>query len=244
MNSRLFFACALLAAQFAWAQIPYRLNVRTESVVYGTSAALLGWNSYAATQYRGFSEFELATLGSPSARGMDRIALDRWNEAAGDRSDFALFAAFGTAGLTALAHTHADRRVGDAVVLGSMWFQTNLSTLMLTDAVKNSVRRNRPFVYYDGAPLEVRMEADARKSFFSGHTSLTACNTFFAAKVWNDMHPDSRWAPVVWSAAALVPAYVGWQRVEAGKHYPSDVIAGAVVGAAVGYLIPAIHLDR
>jgi membrane-associated phospholipid phosphatase len=163
---------------------------------------------------------------------------------AGQRSDYALFAAFGTAGLTALAHTQADRRFGDAVVLGSMWFQTNLSTLMLTDAVKNSVRRNRPFVYNERAPLDARMEADARKSFFSGHASLTACNTFFAAKVWSDMHPDSRWTPVVWSAAALVPAYVAWQRVEAGKHYPSDVVVGAVVGAAVGYLIPTIHLDR
>ena len=58
------------------------------------------------------------------------------------------------------------------------------------------------------------------------------------------MHPDSRLAPVVWSAAALVPTYLAWQRVEAGKHYPSDVVVGTVVGAAVGYLIPTIHLDR
>jgi membrane-associated phospholipid phosphatase len=244
MIRRLVLASALLATQIAWAQIPYRLSKRTDGLTYGANAALVGWNAYAATQHRGLSEFELATLGSPQAVGWDRVALNRWDESAGKRSDYALFAAFGTAGLTALAHTHADRRFGDAVVLGSMWFQTNLSTLMLSDAVKNSVRRNRPFVYYDGAPLAERMEADARKSFFSGHASLTACNTFFAAKVWSDMHPDSRWAPVVWSAAALVPAYVACQRVEAGKHYPSDVVIGTVVGAAVGYLIPTIHLDR
>jgi membrane-associated phospholipid phosphatase len=244
MIRHLLITSALLATQIAWAQIPYRLSMRTDGVTYGANAALIGWNAYAATQHRGFSEFELATLGSPQAEGWDRVALNRWNEVAGQRSDYALFAAFGTAGLTALAHTQADRRFGDAVVLGSMWFQTNLSTLMLTDAVKNSVRRNRPFVYNERAPLDARMEVDARKSFFSGHASLTACNTFFAAKVWSDMHPDSRWTPVVWSAAALVPAYVAWQRVEAGKHYPSDVVVGAVVGAAVGYLIPTIDLDR
>jgi membrane-associated phospholipid phosphatase len=244
MIRHLLITSALLATQIAWAQIPYRLSMRTDGVTYGANAALIGWNAYAATQHRGFSEFELATLGSPQAVGWDRVALNRWNEVAGQRSDYALFAAFGTAGLTALAHTQSDHRFGDAVVLGSMWFQTNLSTLMLTDAVKNSVRRNRPFVYNERAPLDARMEADARKSFFSGHASLTACNTFFAAKVWSDMHPDSRWTPVVWSAAALVPAYVAWQRVEAGKHYPSDVVVGAVVGAAVGYLIPTIHLDR
>jgi membrane-associated phospholipid phosphatase len=244
MLRRFALASALLATQFVWAQIPYHLSARVDGAVYGTNAALLGWNAYAAAQHRGYSEFELTNLGASGATGIDRVALNRWDEAAGHRSDYALFAAFGTAGLTALAHTQADRRFGDAVVLGSMWFQTNLSTLMLTDAVKNSVRRNRPFVYFDGAPLDARMEPDARKSFFSGHASLTACNTFFAAKVWSDLHPNSRWKPVVWSAATLVPAYVAWQRVEAGKHYPSDVLVGAVVGAAVGYLIPTIHLDR
>lgn len=235
---------ALLSAQVLWAQLPYQLSARTDGITYGVNGALLGWNAYASGQHRGFSEFELANLGSPAARGLDRVALNRWDEAAGQRSDYALFAAFGAAGITALAHTRADHRVADVVVLGSMWFQANLSTLMLTDAVKNAVRRNRPFTYYDGAPLSERMEADARKSFFSGHASLTACNTFYAAKVWSDLHPDSRWKPAVWSAAALVPAYVAWQRVQAGKHYPSDVLVGFAVGAAVGYLIPQLHLTR
>jgi len=241
---RVFCLLALLSAQGLWAQLPYRLSLRTDGLAYGASAALAGWNGYAAGQHRGFSEFELAMLGAPRAVGFDRVALNRWNEAAGQRSDYALFAAFGAAGITALAHTRADHRIADAAVLGSMWFQANLSTLMLTDAVKNALRRNRPFVYFDGAPLAERMEADARKSFFSGHASLTACNTFYAAKVWSDLHPNSRWKPVVWSAATAVPAYVAWQRVQAGKHYPSDVLVGFAVGAAVGYLIPQLHLTR
>jgi membrane-associated phospholipid phosphatase len=88
------------------------------------------------------------------------------------------------------------------------------------------------------------MESDARKSFFSGHSSMTACNTFFAAKIWSDMHPNSKLKPWVWTAAAAVPAYAALQRVQAGKHYPSDVIVGLAVGAAMGYLIPQIHLTR
>lgn len=235
---------ALLATITAWGQIPYRLSRSTEAKLYGGNAALAGWNAYAANQHRGFSEFELANLGTATAVGWDRVALNRWSEAAAHRSDLVLLGTFGAAGLTALAHTSADRRVQDALVLGQLWFQTNLSTLVLTDAVKNGVRRNRPFVYFDGAPLAERMDADARKSFFSGHASLTACNAVFAAKVWSDLHPDSRWKPAVWTVAALVPTYVAWQRVEAGKHYPSDVAMGLAVGALVGYLIPEIHLDR
>jgi membrane-associated phospholipid phosphatase len=146
--------------------------------------------------------------------------------------------------MVALAQTPKNTLVRDGLVLGSLWFQTNLSTLMLTDLVKNSLRRNRPFVYNAQAPLIDRMESDARKSFFSGHASMTACNTFFAAKIWSDMHPNSKLKPWVWTAAAAVPAYAALQRVQAGKHYPSDVIVGLAVGAAMGYLIPQIHLTR
>jgi membrane-associated phospholipid phosphatase len=151
---------------------------------------------------------------------------------------------FGVAGMVAIAQTPKNAFVRDGQVLGSLLFQTNLSTLMLTDLAKNSLRRNRPLVYNSQAPLIDRMESDARKSFFSGHASMTACNTFFAAKIWTDMHPNSKLKPWVWTAAAAVPAYAALQRVQAGKHYPSDVIVGLAVGAAMGYLIPQIHLTR
>jgi membrane-associated phospholipid phosphatase len=205
---------------------------------------MLGANAYLGSRLPAFTESELNALTPPSLPAWEALALNRWDEGAAKRSDVVLFAAFGAAGMVALAQTPKNTLVRDGLVLGSLWFQTNLSTLMLTDLAKNSFRRNRPFVYNSQAPLIDRMEADARKSFFSGHSSMTACNTFFAAKIWSDMHPNSKLKPWVWTAAAAVPAYAALQRVQAGKHYPSDVIVGLAVGAAMGYLIPQIHLTR
>jgi membrane-associated phospholipid phosphatase len=205
---------------------------------------MLGANAYLGSRLPAFTESELNALTPPSLPAWEALALNRWDEGAAKRSDVVLFAAFGAAGMVALAQTPKNTLVRDGLVLGSLWFQTNLSTLMLTDLVKNSLRRNRPFVYNSQAPLIDRMESDARKSFFSGHASMTACNTFFAAKIWSDMHPNSKLKPWVWTAAAAVPAYAALQRVQAGKHYPSDVIVGLAVGAAMGYLIPQIHLTR
>jgi membrane-associated phospholipid phosphatase len=205
---------------------------------------MLGANAYLGSRLTAFTESELNALTPPSLPAWEAIAMNRWDEGAAKRSDVVLFAAFGTAGMVLLAQTPKNTLVRDGLVLGSLWFQTNLSTLMLTDLAKNSLRRNRPFIYNSQAPLIDRMEADARKSFFSGHASMTACNTFFAAKIWSDMHPNSKLKPWVWTAAAAVPAYAALQRVQAGKHYPSDVIVGLAVGAAMGYLIPQIHLTR
>ena len=73
---------------------------------------------------------------------------------------------------------------------------------------------------------------------------MTAANTFFAAKVFSDYYPDSKWKPVVWTAAATIPAITGYLRVKGGRHFTTDVITGYAVGAAVGYLVPHFHKKK
>ena len=36
-------------------------------------------------------------------------------------------------------------------------------------------------------------------------------------------------------------ALTGFFRVDSGHHFTTDAITGVVVGAAVGYLVPALH---
>jgi membrane-associated phospholipid phosphatase len=36
-------------------------------------------------------------------------------------------------------------------------------------------------------------------------------------------------------------AFVSYERVRAGMHFPSDVVAGSLAGAAVGVLLPHLH---
>ena len=33
----------------------------------------------------------------------------------------------------------------------------------------------------------------------------------------------------------------GWLRVRAGRHYPTDVLAGAALGTFIGWLVPRLH---
>ena len=70
---------------------------------------------------------------------------------------------------------------------------------------------------------------------------LAACTAVFAATVWSDLNPKSKWTPWVWAGAVELPSYTAWQRVPAGKHFPTDVLVGLAVGAVLGRLVPVLH---
>lgn len=129
----------------------------------------------------------------------------------------------------------------EAIAVSVLYLEAYSLTLGLTQLSKGLVKRTRPYVYNPDASLEAKQEGDARKSFFSGHTSSAAVSCFFAAKVWSDFHPNNCWKPAVWSVAAAIPAVTGLLRMRAGRHFFTDVAAGYAVGAAVGWLVPELH---
>jgi undecaprenyl-diphosphatase len=87
--------------------------------------------------------------------------------------------------------------------------------------LKHRLVRERPFISYSGirlgaAPLD-------RYSFPSGHTLHAVCFTLIATAHVPEL------APILIPFALLVAA----SRVVLGLHYPTDVLAGAVIGAAL-----------
>ena len=108
-----------------------------------------------------------------------------------------------------------------------------------------STDRFRPITYMTGVDTSLRVDRRNYNSFYSGHTSATATASFFAAKVYSDMHPElgrKKW--LVFAAATIPPALVGINRIKAGKHFYSDVILGGVLGATAGVLIPHLHKNK
>lgn len=106
--------------------------------------------------------------------------------------------------------------------------------------IPHFVDRYRPLVYYGDTPITARIGNRKANSFFSGHVSTTATGSFFlATMVADNLMEKNKWIP--YSVAALPPAFVALDRMRAGKHFPTDVITGFIIGGAVGILVPKLH---
>lgn len=88
------------------------------------------------------------------------------------------------------------------------------TTQLVTTGLKNTIHAERP-------------DQSNNKSFPSGHTSMS----FAAAATIGKRHGWEYGVP-----AHLVAAFVGLARVEAKKHYVEDVLVGAAIGEAAGWL--------
>lgn len=90
--------------------------------------------------------------------------------------------------------------------------------------LKNSCRRNRPQAAIQGFRSFIR-PAD-QFSFPSGHTS----GAFFVAVLLADLVPALAWAFFLWAAS------IGFARVFLGVHFPTDTVAGALMGTIIAIL--------
>lgn len=183
------------------------------------------------------TEQEIAGLSRESVNPFDRSATWNYSEDISDASDVVLAAVVAAP----LALMLDDGVRGDWGTCTLMYAETMALAVFLPEIAKLAVDRIRPFVYNAEAPMSEKTTGDATKSFFSRHAAVAFASAAFLSTVYGDYHPGSAAGPYIWAGSLVAAAGVGFMRYEAGKHFPTDVITGAVVGGAAGYIIPRIH---
>ena len=235
-------ACFLALGPVAQAQAqkapsPYKTNLLVDGGITVGLGALSATGLYLVKQKSGLSNDELAALDRNDVPKIDRFTAGNYSERAQTISDVLCYPTLLVApGLLAL-NSNVRGRYGQ--VLG-LYLQTMLATDAMFTMTVGTVYRYRPYLYGSEGGNS-RSGKIATNSFFAGHTAHTATATFFAAKVFHDFNPDSPAQPFIWGAAAIIPAAVGYYRMEAGKHFLTDNIVGYTVGATMGILVPQLH---
>ena len=136
-----------------------------------------------------------------------------------------------------------------AIVDGFMYAESGSLALALTDITKIAVRRPRP-IDYQRCPLEPNGaestnpgcgSTDLGLSFWSGHAAGVAAIGATATYLAFMRDPNSARPWITLVVATALDSFVSVERVRAGMHFPTDVIAGALAGAAIGVLVPHLH---
>lgn len=121
---------------------------------------------------------------------------------------------------------HDDQLFRNACVTGA----AIIVNAGITAALKYSINRDRPFTTY---PDIMKKSGAGSPSFPSGHTSsafAAATSVSLAYPKWYIIAPAYTWAGTV-----------AYSRMDLGVHYPSDVLAGALIGSGCAWLTYAVN---
>jgi undecaprenyl-diphosphatase len=169
-------------------------------------------------------------------------------------SDIGLYTAVGFAVLDPILSGLRDGT--DAMIVDAFMYAESASlALTLTDVTKIAVRRPRPIDYINCGPVVTGgttspstnpgcNSTDLGLSFFSGHASTVAAIGATATYIAFVRSPQSPRPWVTLGVATALTAFVSYERVRAGEHFPTDVIAGSMAGAAIGILVPHLHRHK
>lgn len=218
-------------------QIVYKLDKKTESIHIATGLALNGVGLTLQYFTPDITQKTQLSLNQSSINRFDRLTVGQRSISADKLSDLL---AYGSVILPAITYVV---NVRDANWRNSsvMYLETVLYNLALTNIVKYSVRRKRPYVYSEVLGDAEVFDYRGSAAFYSGHTSFAASNAWFGALIFHDAFPESKWVPVMYGAAIVLPASTGFARVLAGEHFPTDVAVGYLMGAATAFAVVASH---
>ena len=123
--------------------------------------------------------------------------------------------------LTAGIIKHDKKLQKDAAYMMGGFIVSSIATV----GMKKIIQRDRPFITY---PDIILRDDGSGYSFPSGHTSAAFCTATSLSLLF------PKWYVI--APAYLYAATVGYSRMYLGVHYPTDVFAGALIGAGSAWL--------
>ena len=189
--------------------------------------------------------------GTSNLLAIDRFALTQTLDPnAGPRSTLGLYAAVVFAVVDPVLTGWRDSP--SAGLVDAILYAESLSiTSGVTDLTKIAIRRPRPSAYLEQQRLTAAYGKNAPDvtgtnsalSFFSGHASTVATIGGTATYLSFARSPGTARPWITLAGFTLLTTFVSYERVRAGAHFPTDVIAGSLAGAGIGTMVAHMHRE-
>lgn len=222
-----------------WGQNKFHLSTGKEAAILGGSSALL-LSSLAIEKKVSITPQEIYSLNLDDINTFDRSAINYYSKKISLVSDVLMF---GSVSLP-FSFIFMDDAKDELKNIGIMYFETLTLTYGITNLTKNIFQRFRPYAYNQSVDLSEKLDPDTKKSFFSGHTSISFASAVFFSTVFSELSSNDQMKKFVWVGSLSLATTTGLLRYFSGKHFPTDVLVGAIAGGLVGYLIPQIHKSK
>lgn len=224
----------VLLGQAIHAQTRHVLHLGREASITGMGVAFQGFSLWKSEQNR---TRPIPAIDLMRVPGVDRVATKQWSLRAHRTSNVVFGVATAVSLAAAIANQHGVRPLLPVAIIAESGF----FAAGLTNTVKELARRPRPYLYNSAVPASAHHPGEDAVSFWSGHTANMAAITFSTANLVNQSNASPGFKTATWIGAALAPVAMGYLRVRAGRHFPTDVLTGYLVGAAVGFAVPYFH---
>lgn len=163
-----------------------------------------------------------------------------FSDAAADMSDRVLTLNV-TAPLLLQMSEGFDTRMGNVATIYGEALSFNL---LAANTVKILVRRPRPYTHSKDPRILRFMDrqgSDAFASFYSAHSSTSFTAASAGSLLYAAQTNELAARHTVWGLSFLLAGMTAQLRVSAGRHYRTDIWTGALVGIAIGTVVPALH---
>ncbi|MFA6401244.1 MAG: phosphatase PAP2 family protein [Salinivirgaceae bacterium] len=175
---------------------------------------------------------------------MDNFAMNKYNPSLDKFGDFIIAIPL-VAPLMFSIPAIKNKDWQQVATLNIMYAEVLGLTFGMAELSKVAFHRIRPFMYNTNLTVDERYllneSGDGEKSFYSMHTAFAFSSAVFFSKVYSDSYGKSARSNLIWAGSLGLATGIGISRVYSGQHFPTDVIAGALVGGLTGFLIPALH---
>jgi membrane-associated phospholipid phosphatase len=218
------------------AQEKFHLSAEKEISILSLSSALT-LTSHLLEKKISINPAEIYSLNKNDINLFDRSAVNFYSKKISLASD--VFMLFNVS--LPITFIFLDEAKNDLKEIAIMYLETLTLTYGVTNLTKNIFQRFRPYAYNHSVELSEKLDPDTKKSFFSGHTSISFASAVFFSTVFSEISSDENAKRLVWIGSISLATTTGLLRYFSGKHFPTDILAGALAGSLIGYTIPYIH---
>jgi membrane-associated phospholipid phosphatase len=223
------------------AQSPYEIKNKSDGAILSCGFGFAIASEILTKSVESLTKVEINDLSKYDINKFDRTAVSNYLPQLGRFSNILL----GTCMLSPGVILLDEKMWADKNTILLMHFESMLLTGFITRLIKTT-GRIRPIIYNPDVPLKekLKLNNEARASFPSGHTSMAFASAVLISKVFCDFHPNSKYKPYIWAGSLGTASIVGYLRYASGVHFPTDILTGAALGSAIGFVIPYLHKKK